>query len=435
MEKKNRRNFLKTTAGSAIGLSAMVKTSAWGANDTIRVCVVGTRGRGRSHIGGFEGLNGVEVVAMCDVDERILNDRAEDFKEDTGREVKKYTDIRDALADDNIDVITLATPNHWHSLQGIWACQAGKDVYVEKPLSHNVYEGRKLVEAARKYNRMVQHGTQIRSSKAVQEAIQLLNDGYIGEVYYAKGTCYKWRDTIGHTDPKQAPEGVHYNTWLGPAPDRRFSENRFHYNWHWHWDYGNGDFGNQGVHQVDVARWGLGVKLPDLAQAIGGHFMFDDDQETPNTMVCSYKYKDENKMLVFEVRHWITNNELESHRPGDNIVGNLFLGSEGIMIIPSYSSYKTFLGKNRKPGKSGSEGGNHFANFIDAVRNRDQSILNADVEEGHYSSALCHLANAAYRVERTLHIDRNTERAIDDDEANELLTRNYREPFVVPSEV
>ncbi|MEW6239018.1 MAG: Gfo/Idh/MocA family oxidoreductase [Candidatus Omnitrophota bacterium] len=436
MNDKNRRNFLKTAAGTTVGMSAMIRSSAWAsANETIRMCVVGLNGRGKDHISGFDALENVEVAAMCDVDESILNARADQFKAKMGREVKKFTDVRDALADSNIDAISVATPNHWHSLIGIWACQAGKDAYIEKPLSHNIYEGRKLVEAARKYNRIVQHGTQIRSSAAVQEAIQMLHDGYIGEVYYAKGTCYKWRNTIERRPEEPVPNGVHYNEWLGPAPDRPFSRNRFHYNWHWHWDYGNGDYGNQGVHQVDIARWGLGVGMPDLASAIGGHFMFDDDQETPNTMVCSYKYKAANKMLVFEVRHWMSNDELEDRKPGDNIVGNLFLGSKGIMIIPNYSSYKIFMGKNHTPDKAREEGGNHWANFINAVRSRNYKDLNADVEEGHLSAALCHLANASCRVERTLKIDPISERAIDDDEANALLTRNYRSPFVVPEKV
>lgn len=439
MSQNSRRNFLKST-GAAATAGLLVQTSGWASpNDTINVGVVGIRGRGGSHVNGFANLDGVKVAALCDIDENVLNQRAAGFMEDNkvSSDVSKYFDYREMIEDQELDAVSIATPNHWHSLQGIWACQAGKDVYVEKPLSHNVLEGRKLVEAARKYDRIVQHGTQIRSSAAVQEAMEMLQNGEIGEVYYAKGTCYKWRDTIGNAPVEPVPDGVHYNLWMGPAPEKPFTENRFHYDWHWQWDYGNGDIGNQGVHQMDVARWGLGVGLPNLASSIGGHFMFDDDQETPNTLVSTFKYNDSNQMLVFEVRHWITNDELNQGGTG-NVVGNLFLGSEGMMIVPSYNSYQVYYGRQRREGPSRSEGGNHYANFIEAMRKRDRSILNADVEEGHLSSALCHLANAAYRVERTINFDPVSEQAIDDKEANDILMgrdRGYRGDFELPENV
>lgn len=433
----NRRNFLKTT-GMAATAGLLIKTTGWAsANDTVRHACVGVNGRGQDHIGGFSRLKNVKIVALCDIDENVLNRQAERNKERLADPVKKFVDMREMLEDKEIDTVSIATPNHWHSLQSIWACQAGKDVYVEKPLSHNIREGRKLVEAAKKYDRIVQHGTQIRSSQAIQEAIKMLQDGIIGEVYYAKGTCYKWRDTIGKANPKQPPEGVHYDLWLGPAPEREFTENRLHYKWHWHWDYGNGDIGNQGVHQMDVARWGLGVGIPDVAQAMGGKFMFEDDQETPNTMVSTMKYNDENKMLVFEVRHWITNPELGG-KAGDNVVGNLFLGSKGVMIMPSYTSYKVFLGKNMEPGPADNKGGDHYANFIDAVVKRDPSILNADAEEGHLSSALCHIANAAYLTEETLRFDRKTERCTNNEKADGMLegtAEGYRTPYDLPENV
>ncbi len=432
MGNSNRRNFLKKSAGSALTMSLLGNPAVWAsANDKIRVCTTGVHGRGNDHIGNLERLDGVEMAALCDVDEKLLNRKADELEAKTGRKIKRYVDFRDMVKDPDIDVVTIATPNHWHSLQSMWACEAGKDVYVEKPLSHNIREGRLLVEIARKYNRIVQQGTQIRSSEAVQEAMEHLHNGTIGEVYYAKGTCYKWRDTIGHKEPSPIPEGVHYNLWLGPAEERPFTQNRFHYNWHWHWDYGNGDIGNQGVHQMDVARWGLGVELPDLVSSVGGHFMFDDDQETPNTLVSSMKYEKENKMLVFEVRHWITNDELGEGGRG-NVVGNLFLGSKGIMVVPSYNSYQIYFGRDRKPGPGRNAGGNHYANFIEAVRKRDHTILNADVLEGHYSAALCHLANAAYLVEDTLKIDPETEMCTNNEEANKILQGTYRKPFVLP---
>src|ERR1700733_8827045 len=223
-----------------------------------------------------------------------------------------YSDLRKLLEDKSIDAISIATPNHSHMLQTIWACQHGKDVYVEKPCSHNMFEAKQIVAAARKYDRIVQMGSQSRSSEALQEAVKSMRDGLIGEVYMSRGLCFKWRDTIGHTPVSPVPPGVDYNLWTGPAPLQPFTKNHFHYNWHWFWDYGNGDLGNQGIHQMDIARWGLGLGFPNKISAVGGHFMFDDDQETPNTLHCAFQYDRPNgkrTMLEFEVRHWITNHE------------------------------------------------------------------------------------------------------------------------------
>jgi predicted dehydrogenase len=426
-----RRTFLKSsTAALACGLGIVGQARALGANEKIRAAVVGFKGRGGSHIDGFNDQKDVEVVALCDIDESVLNKGVADLEKKTQKKPEAYTDLRKLYEDKSIDVIGIATPNHWHSLASIWAIEAGKDVYVEKPCSHNIFEGRKLVEAARRHKRIVQHGTQIRSSKAIREAMQKLDEGVIGELYMAKGLCYKWRGPIGRAKEEPVPPGVHYDIWLGPAPVRPFTRNRFHYNWHWHWDYGNGDIGNQGVHQMDIARWGLGVGLPKKIQSMGSHFMFDDDQETANTQITSFLYPDENKMLVFEVRHWITNGE-DIGKGGTGSVGNIFYGTDGIMIIPSYSAYKVFLGKDMQPGPSGDSGGDHFENFIAAVRARDPSILNSEIEEGHKSAALCHLANAAYRCGRTLEFDPQKEKCVGDDQANALLTRQYREPYVV----
>src|SRR4030095_5383154 len=330
-----------------------------------------------SHIDGFLDQKDVELAALCDIDESVLDQRLEQVEKGSKKKPDRYFDMRKLFEDKSIDVVSFATPNHWHSLGSIWAIQAGKDVYVEKPSSHNIWEGRKLLEAARRHNRVVQHGTQIRSSAAIREGVQKLEEGVIGELYMAKGLCYKWRNSIGKAKEEAVPPGVHYDIWLGPAPTRPFTRNRFHYNWHWHWDYGNGDIGNQGVHQMDVARWGLGVGLPKKVQAMGGHFLFNDDQETPNTQIATFSYPDEKKMIVFEVRHWITNGE-DIGKGG--AVGNIFYGSEGIMVIPSYSSYKVFLGKNLEPRPARNAGGDHFANFIEAVRKRDPKILHAEIE-------------------------------------------------------
>ncbi len=435
MSEISRRRFLKDTGvtAAAVGLGLFGSRTVLGGigpNDTVRVAVIGVKGRGGNHVESFRKLPKVEVAALCDVDEKELEGAAKGFAgpDGNGKKPDLYTDVRKLLDDKSIDAVSIATPNHWHSLASIWACQAKKDVYVEKPCSHNVSEGRRLVEAARKFDRIVQHGTQCRANKGIKEAMRQLREGVIGDVYMARGLCYKWRNTIRRMKDEETPKGVHYDLWLGPAPVRPFSQNRFHYQWHWNWAYGNGDIGNQGVHQMDLARWGLGVGLPKKVQSMGGHYMFDDDQETPNTQVATFEFPEAKKLLVFEVRHWITNAE------GDTPchVGVLFYGSEGTMVIPSYDSYATFLGKKREAGPKGSGGGNHFANFIDAVRSRKREELEAEIEEGHISSALCHLANVAYRLGRTVEFDPKTETCGGDKEANALLTREYRRPFVVP---
>lgn len=428
-----RRNFIKTTSMTALAAGAVAKNGQ-SANDTIRIGVVGLRGRGRNHIESFAKQDNVEVTAICDISEDVLDNTAGQLAEHLKQPTKLYTDFRKMLEDDEIDAVSIATPNHWHALQGIWACQAGKDVYVEKPCSHNLHEGKKLVEAQMKYNRIVQHGTQSRSVAAFREGMQLLHDGYLGEVYYAKGLCYKRRNTIGKKPAEPVPEGVHYDLWKGPAPDRPFSQNRFHYEWHWQWDYGNGDIGNQGVHEMDVARWGLGVEFPSLVSSIGGHFMFDDDQQTPNTMVSTFKYPKENKMLVFEVRHWLSPNEIDVDDK-NNVIGTQFLGSEGYMLTDGYGRYRTYLGNKREPGKSNQSGFTHFENFIEAVRTRKQEDLNAPIREGHISAGLCHLANTSYYMERMLRFDPAAETIIGDSEAQDFLDGKYRTPYMVPDEI
>jgi hypothetical protein len=258
----------------------------------------------------------------------------------------------------------------------------------------------------------------------------------------SRGVCFKWRDTIGRTPEEPVPAGVHYDEWLGPAPKRAFTKNRFHYNWHWFWDYGNGDFGNQGIHELDICRWGLGVTYPTKVSAMGSHFMFDDDQETPNTLVVNYEFNGHGKrkqLLVFEVRHWITNHEAgigeRPGKPGGNTVGNLFYGSKGYMAIDGYATYKTFLGKDQEPGPARSEGASNWKNFIDALRTRKREDLNAEIEEGAISCTLMHLGNIAYRVGRTLEFDAASMKVKGDEEANRLFRREYRKPYVVPEKV
>ncbi len=464
----NRRDFLKSSASASAGFAALSGITfmarperVFGANDRVRVAVIGVHGQGFAHVEEYSKLPNVEVAAVCDVDENVLNQRLAEMDKKGLPKPKTHFDIRKLLEDKSIDAVSIATPNHWHSLMGIWACQAGKDVYVEKPCSHDWWEGRQLVRAAQEYNRIVQHGTNSRSGVAIMEAIQKLREGLIGEVYLARGLCYKWRNTIGKAPVESVPGGVHYDLWTGPAPMKPFTRNRFHYNWHWIWDTGNGDIGNQGIHEMDVARWGLGVKFPKKVSAVGGHFMFDDDQETPNTLSAAFEFDlpdGKRKMLEFEVRHWISNHEALIGDPafgggqvpvalGDvkarksarkqwkNTIGNIFYGSKGYLVIDGYGAYKTWLGEEQDPGPSGAREGNNWANFIDCVRSRKVENLNAPIEEGHMSCTLVHLANVSYRLGRTLHFDPATEQVNGDEEANRMLRGTYREPYVVPEKV
>ncbi len=463
----NRRNFVKTGVGAGIALQS---AKILGANDRIRVAVVGLRGRGKDHLRQFSKISGVEVAAVCDIDENVIAERLGDIEKLGMSKPKTFVDYRKLLEDKSIDAVSVATPNHWHSLMGIWACQAGKDAYIEKPCSHSWYEGKQLVAAVDKYNRIVQHGTQSRSSAGIQEAFRHINSGLLGDVYLSRGLCYKWRDTIGRKPKEAVPAGVHYDLWLGPAPDRGFTKNRFHYNWHWFWDTGNGDLGNQGIHEVDTARWGLGVKFPTKVSAIGGKFMFDDDQETPNVLNCAFEFHGtdgKKRLMEFEVRHWMTNNEGEIGKFGNselppagleadakaapaakkdlgpvnaksNTIGNLFYGPKGYLAIQEYTTYKTWLGPNQEPGPSGEGKETNFQNWIDCVRSRKASALNAPIVEGHISATLVHLANVSYRLGRTLNFNPDTEQVIGDAEANRLLReedRGYRAGFKIPEKV
>jgi predicted dehydrogenase len=456
----NRRYFL---LGSALLAGTTTRVhSRLAANDTIRVGIAGLRGRGGDHIAAYSEQPRAEIAAVCDVDESLLGRRVRELESRGKPRPAAYVDFRKMLEDRSLDVVSIATPNHHHTLQTIWACQAGKDVYVEKPCSHTMFESRQIVAAARQYDRIVQHGSQSRSIPVFQNGIRLIQEGLLGDPYMARAICYKWRDPIGRASPEQPPSGVNYDLWTGPAPAKPFTKNRFHYNWHWQWDYGNGDIGNQGIHEIDIARWGLGVTLPVKVSAMGGHYMFDDDQETPNTMTAIYDFDDHGrkKTLVFELRHWISNGEAgigdpiagEPHR---NAIGNMFYGCRGYMAMDGQdTSYKTWLGKDRKPGPAESQaggaldnfaykvrrrvgnapprGGDHFANFLDAARAHDRSKLTAEIEEGALSSMLVHLANISYRLGRTIDFD-PVSMTCPDAEAQQLFTKTYREPFVVPT--
>ena len=430
----NRRSFLKTTAMAVLARPAL---PILGANDRINVAVVGIGGRGRDHINEFSAQPDCRIVAVCDVDQAGCERGVTQIEKAQGYRPKTYLDMRLLFEDKEVDAVSFATPNHWHALGTIWACQAGKDVYVEKPASHNIYEGRKMIEAARKYRRMVQVGSQSRSQDHKRRAIELLAQGTIGKVYEAKGLCFNPRKSIGHTRDEPVPPGVNWDFFLGPAPMRPFSRNRFHYNWHWFWDTGSGDIGNQGIHEMDIARWALNRGLPKHAVSSGGKFVYQDDQETPNTQLATFDYGD--CQIVFDVRGLITPGEGDVQRE-DHFVGNIFFGSEGFLTLDGsgfrvYKGYKRELVLEEKAvGDRGVATAPHVANFLAALRTRNHKDLNADVEIGVTSAALCHLANISYRVGRAISLD-PASWSVDDPDAQLLLTREYRSPYVVPERV
>jgi predicted dehydrogenase len=466
----NRRDFIGTGTAGLIalgGMNSLAQTQGVrGANERVRIAICGLHGRGMDHLKNYSQIHNAQIAALCDIDENVLRKTLAEMDKMGLPKPVTYGDLRKLLEDKSIDAVSIATPNHWHSLMAIWACQAGKDVYLEKPCSHNLWEGKQLVAAAKRYNRIVQHGTQSRSDTAVRQAVQKLRDGYIGETYMARGLCYKWRDTIGRTQVQPVPAGVNYDLWIGPAPLHEFTKNRFHYNWHWFWYYGNGDLGNQGVHQVDVARWGMGLGFPSKISAIGGHFMFDDDQETPNDLNCAFEFdlpEGKHRMITFEVRHWIANHEAGigtpelgtpevKRKPGagrlgpsagsHNTIGAIFYGSNGYLATgdEDAATYVAWLGRDQeqqRPVHGGNERA-HFQNFIDCVASRNKADLNAPIEEGHISAGMVHLANASYRLGRTIHFNPETQEVVGDEEAATLLrdgARGYRAPFVVPEQV
>lgn len=414
----------------AVVASHLPAARAIAANDKVRVAVLGVNGRGKDHIAGIMQQPGAEVVCVCDPDLNVAGKASARFEEKYGRRLQVVQDLRRVFDAKDIDAVTIATPNHWHALAGIWACQAGKDVYVEKPGAHNIHEGRKLVEAAHKYKRIVQHGVQLRSSEALREAVQLLRDGVIGDVYMARGLVFRWRPSIGKRGEEAVPAGLDYDLWTGPAQMEPFSRRIVHYNWHWTWNYGNGDLGNQGIHETDMCLWGLGVdELPSKITAMGGKFTFDDDKQTPEVLTCLYQYPEKKKMIQFEVRHWCTNLEDGAG------VGNIFYGSKGYMVIKGYDTYEVYFGDKREKGPARKADGDHFANWIKAIRSRKTGDQHGPVETAHLSSALAHLGNISYRLGRVLTFDPKTETFPGDKEANQHLSRIYRKGFSVPASV
>ena len=477
MQTLTRRAFLKNSFAAPVALSlpARLWAAAPGANSDIRVAVAGFGGRGKSHIGAFSKLPGVRLVALCDVDREILERQAEQFRK-RNQPIETCTDVRNLLDNKAIDVISTATPNHWHALITVWACQAGKDVYVEKPVSHNVWEGRQAVLAARRHNRIVQSGTQSRSDEALQQALAWVRAGNLGKIKIARGLCYKRRASIGKVDgPQPIPPNIDYDLWCGPAPKGPLMRKRLHYDWHWVWPTGNGDLGNQGIHQMDIARWALGKPaLSPKVFSIGGRLGYVDDGETANTQMVVHDYGD--ALLIFEVRGLPAKSGAEAmDRYRGESIGDVIECEGG--YLSGTTVYDNEGKELRKFKGKGEE--DHFANFIKAVRSRKVADLNADILEGHLSSALCHTGNISYRLGQqaepdeiqatlkgdnaaldtlarmeehlaangvdlkqsklalgpVLKMDPKKERFIGNDKANQLLTRNYRAPFVVPKKV
>jgi predicted dehydrogenase len=489
MNPMNRRSFLKTTTlgAAALSLPAYSWARVPGANDTIRLAVVGFGGRGGDHISGFRKLQpkGVRIVALCDVDRRILNAAVEAFSK-RNEMVEGYADVRRLLESKEIDAVSFATPNHWHSLDTVWACQAGKDVYVEKPVSHNVWEGRKAVEAARKYKRIVQAGTQCRSSHGLREAVAWVQAGNLGKILVSRGLCYKARRSIGKVDgPQPIPADVDYDLWCGPAPKAPLRRRRLHYDWHWVWDTGNGDLGNQGIHQMDIARWFLGVnELSPAVFSVGGRLGYDDDGETPNTQFVFHDYK--KAPLIFEVRGLPKAKEFQTDQGWNGNMDRYRGAGIGVIVhcegghvtVPSYTEAIAY-DPDGKELRRWSGADDHYENFLQAVRSRKVRDLNADILEGHLSSALCHTGNVSYLLgtksapeaireairgekeaaetyERmaqhlqangvdlqtskltlgpVLTMDPKKERFKNNKAAEALLTRPYRAPFIVPAKV
>ena len=490
MSNLTRRDFITSSMAAGAGLAMAGPASrVLGANNDIRLAIVGVGGQGGGHMGYFSRIPGVRLVAICDADQAHLDNRAADFEKKNSVKLKTFTDVRKLLDDKEIDAITSATPNHWHALVTVWACQAGKDVYIEKPASHEIWEGRKMVEAARKYNRIVQIGTQKRSSDAHKEAFAWIREGNIGKIKWVRGFCYKGRGpgtngiVKGTNGPKPLPASVDYNLWCGPADMAPLTREQLHYVWHWVWNTGNGDIGNQGPHEMDIARWALGDPgLPTKAFSIGGRFGVGDAGETANTQIAFFDYKP--APLIFEVRGLPMKKgvrTMDNYRKTGVDIGD-FVQCEGGYFPTGDGGGWVFDNEGKKLKQfSGRGGEGHHENFIKAVRSRKREDQNADIEVGHLSAALCHMANTSYRLGKQIKPDEIKAALADNPEmldsfnrmlehlaanevdlekepitmgpvltmdpqkeqyvgengemANMFLKRNYREPFVVPEQV
>jgi predicted dehydrogenase len=430
----NRRNFLQGSVAAA-GLTMVASAARAAPNDRISVCVMGVRGRGGGLLNTFATQPDVDVKYVCDIDDGVLESRVAQVADRTGRKPQAIKDFRKALEDKSLDALVMGTPDHWHALPTIHACQAGKDVYVEKPDGHNILEGRTMVAAAKKYGRIVQLGTQARSGAMQQSGMQYIAQGHLGKVRFAKGWESARQGSIGHPPDSAPPPGIDYDMWLGPAPERPFNIRRFHGSWRWFFDYGTGDLGNDGVHRLDVARWALEtgiaaqgekpIGLPRAVSAHGGKYYFDDDQQWPDTLMVTYDYP--GYVLTYEMRIW------SAYHLHDESEGAAVYGDNGSVVFGN-SRWRAFdeKGKLVKEESGGANDVPHARNFLECLRTRQKPA--ADLETvGHPSSLLCHLGNAAWRLGRTVRFHPESYTFTGDSEADQYLTRpDYRKPWLLP---
>lgn len=479
MREVTRRRFLEESmiatasglAAGSVGPSLMAEEAAvTSPNEKLRHAVIGCRIRGRVHGQEFAGRHGVEVAYVCDPDSQLADELATAVEKQQGRRPVAIQDLRKIFDDKSIDTVSIAAPNHWHALAAIWAMQSGKDVYVEKPVSHNVAEGRRIVQVARKTGRICQAGTQNRSRGDLAAAAQYIRDGKLGQVTLARSIIYGGRGSIGPKGKCNIPSHVDFNLWLGPGTQETLTRPTFHYDWHWFWDTGSGELGNNNIHMVDICRWMMGIKgLGDSVLSVGGRLGYEDAGETPNTQVVFHTFGP--ATIVQEVRGLKTDPFSDKFKAGHVIHGTEGFIAESSLFDPDGKLIRTFSGTSE----------NHFANFIKAVRSRKKEELNAEILEGHQSSSLCHIGNISYRlgerrpveeIERQIgdaklhsdaaktlarmvsHLKSNqvnlhktpltsgpllaihseSESFINHEAANRLLTREYRKPFVVPAE-
>lgn len=439
MSHANRRTFLKQSGAGIAGAAALnwaTAAHAGNSNETIVLGLIGAGGRGSGLAQSFAKHRDVEFAYVADPDVKRGNRSVEAIGEIRGKRPKSVQDFRAILDDDAVDAVIVATPDHWHGPATLLALEAGKHVYVEKPCSHNIREGRLMVEAAARQKRVLQVGMQSRSSPPIIEAMQMLRDGAIGDVLVAKAWNSQKRANIGRAKPTSPPEGFDYDLWIGPAPFVPFQANRHHYTWHWWYGFGTGDFGNDGVHDTDVARWGLGVnKHPRTVSVTGGKYFFDDDQQFPDTIYASFEYPGDGRVghkrqLIFEQRIW------SPYRQEAYENGNAFYGTEGMLLLGKNDGWKLFGPRNQliKSSPAGGMGDPHYRNFLDCIRTGAKP--NADILTGHLSASLCHLGNIAARVGRQLNFDPDQEHILDDENAATLIRREYRKDhWAVPKGV
>lgn len=423
MEPITRKAFLESAALGVAATTVAGVPARVHASERVRHAVIGCGGQGARHAREFSAFDDCAIVAVCDVDPERRNNLAKALPDTAALRVEE--DYRRILDDPGVDSLSIATPDHWHTPIAIAALQAGKHVYVEKPCSHTVMEGYALAAAAAASGKCVQHGTQSRGTESIQRGIQFLRDGGLGKVRLAKAINHQLRPSIGRAEESDPPEGVNYDLWLGPAPLRPFTRNRWHYNWHWHWDYGGGDLTNDGIHQVDVARWGLGVGLPQAISGSAAQLFYHDDHETPDTQLIVFEYEDCH--LVYEMRLW-TDYPMDGH---DN--GVIFYGDNGALHLGRQGVFTRM-----KDGASENFGGHsdiqaHMRNFLDCLKADTPEKLTAPIAECHLSSALCNLGNIATRTRRRLRFDPERMQCHDDPEATAMLTKTYRAGYELPA--